>query len=72
MTSAQFLLESESNVGELMRSMIGQTGSGEMAGMEGVDMGGDTGAHGGAGAGAGDKGADMRGMPGMSMPGDRK
>jgi multidrug efflux pump subunit AcrA (membrane-fusion protein) len=47
-TSAQFLLESESNLAEVMRSMIGMTGSGDMEGMDmdGMDM----------------KGADVRGM----------
>lgn len=35
-TSAQFLLESESNLGEIMRSMIGQTGAAEMEGMDGM------------------------------------
>jgi Cu(I)/Ag(I) efflux system membrane fusion protein len=37
-TSAQFLLESESNLSDIMRSMIGQTGSAEMEGMDGMDM----------------------------------
>ena len=46
-TSAQFLLDSESNLGETMRSMIGTTGSGDMGEMEGMH----------------DKGADMKGMP---------
>lgn len=46
-TSAQFLLDSESNLGETMRSMIGTTDSGGMEGMEGME----------------DKGADMKGMP---------
>jgi Cu(I)/Ag(I) efflux system membrane fusion protein len=50
-TSAQFLLESESNLSEIMRSMIGQTGSGEMERMPG---------------------ADVRDMPGMNMPPERK
>jgi Cu(I)/Ag(I) efflux system membrane fusion protein len=36
--SAQFLLESESNLSDIMRSMIGQTGSAEQ-GMEGMDAG---------------------------------
>ncbi|HEV2148811.1 MAG TPA: efflux RND transporter periplasmic adaptor subunit [Longimicrobiaceae bacterium] len=39
-TSAQFILDSESNLAETMRSMIGMTGSGDMAGMEGMDMSG--------------------------------
>ncbi len=59
-TSAQFLLESESNLRDIMRSMIGQTGSAEMEGMEGMDMGADSGAKA--------KGADTHGMPGMDMP----
>jgi Cu(I)/Ag(I) efflux system membrane fusion protein len=37
-TSSQFLLESESNLGDVMRSMIGQTGSGDMSGASGGDM----------------------------------
>jgi Cu(I)/Ag(I) efflux system membrane fusion protein len=49
-TSAQFLFDSESNLGEVMRSMIGQTGAGEMPGMPGM----------------GEKGADVRGMPGLN------
>ena len=55
-TSAQFLLDSESNLAETMRSMIGTTGSGEMGGMEGME-------------GMEDKGADMKGMP---MPPERR
>ena len=43
-TSAQFLLDSESNIGEVMKAMIGQTGSADMGGMDmsspGADMGG--------------------------------
>ena len=64
MTSAQYLLESESNLAEIMRSMIGQTGVRGPQGMEGMDM------RSGAGVrdtGAGAKGADMRGMPGMDL-----
>ncbi|HKG90610.1 MAG TPA: efflux RND transporter periplasmic adaptor subunit [Gemmatimonadaceae bacterium] len=37
-TSAQFLLDSESNLAEVMRSMIGQTGSSDMGDMKGVPM----------------------------------
>jgi Cu(I)/Ag(I) efflux system membrane fusion protein len=33
-TSAQFLLDSESNLGEVMRAMMGQMGSGDMKGMD--------------------------------------
>ncbi len=51
-TSAQFLLESESNIGEVMKSMVGQMGSMDMGDMKGMDM----------------KGADMKGMPGMGPP----
>ena len=52
-TSAQFLLESESNLGEVMKAMMMQMGSGDMGkmpGMDGMDM----------------KGNDMKGMPGMT------
>ncbi|MET0397359.1 MAG: efflux RND transporter periplasmic adaptor subunit [Longimicrobiaceae bacterium] len=55
-TSAQFLLDSESNLAETMRGMIGMTGSGEMGGMEGMDTSG------GDAQGMEAKGADMRGM----------
>jgi len=57
-TSAQFLIDSESNLGEVMKSMIGMRGQGDtMSGMtpeprNAVDA----------------TGADMRGMPGMSSP----
>ena len=51
-TSAQFLLDSESNLGEVMRAMMGQMSSGD------VGRTGNT-------APMNDKGADMRGMPGM-------
>jgi Cu(I)/Ag(I) efflux system membrane fusion protein len=57
-TSAQFLIDSESNLAEVMKSMIGMRGQGDtMSGMtptpsSAVDA----------------KGADMRGMPGMSLP----
>ena len=51
-TSAQFLLDSESNLGEVMKGMI-QMGSGNMKDdMRGMEMN--------------DKGADMKGMPGMA------
>ena len=52
-TSAQFLLDSESNLGEVMKAMMGQMGSGDMGNMKdmpGMDMPGM------------DKGADMKGM----------
>jgi len=66
-TSAQFLLESESNLGEIMRSMMGQAGAGAM---EDMDKGGDGGGH--EGAHGEDKGADMRGRPGTTMPDERR
>ena len=53
-TSAQFLLDSESNLAEVMRSMIGQMGTqdvGNMRDMPGMNI-----------PGMNDKGADMRGM----------
>jgi Cu(I)/Ag(I) efflux system membrane fusion protein len=72
-TSAQFLLDSESNLAEVMKSMIGQTGTSDMGNMKdmpGMDMSG--GAAGGAPSGAmpgmTDKGADMKDMSGMKMP----
>jgi multidrug efflux pump subunit AcrA (membrane-fusion protein) len=57
-TSAQFLLDSESNLGEVMKGMIGMGGSTgeEMEGMEGMDMSGEPGE-------METKGADMKGMP---------
>lgn len=48
-TSAQFLLDSESNLGEVMKSMLGMGGG--MQGMEGMDM-----------KGMDMKGMDMKGM----------
>lgn len=44
-TSAQFLLDSESNLGEVMKSMIGNMGSGDkaMQNMPGMDMSGSKG-----------------------------
>ena len=60
-TSAQFLIESESNLGDIMRSMVGQTGSIETGEME---MGDDS--------GSGGHGAEVRGMPGMNMPAERR
>ncbi|MGH7719821.1 MAG: efflux RND transporter periplasmic adaptor subunit [Gemmatimonadaceae bacterium] len=55
-TSAQFLIDSESNLAEVMRSMIGSGMGGDTSDMAGMEMGG---------AEMKDKGADMRGMPGM-------
>lgn len=68
-TSAQFLLESESNLGEVMKAMMGQMGVGGMGDMKdmpgmtvpGMDMKG--GAAGGRGAQGG-----TRDMPGMKAP----
>ena len=59
-TSAQFLLDSESNLAEVMKSMIGNMGSGDkaMQNMPGMDMNTD-------------KGADTKNMPGMKMPSGR-
>jgi Cu(I)/Ag(I) efflux system membrane fusion protein len=56
-TSAQYILDSESNMAEVMKSMIGMGGE-----MEGMDMSG------GSMEGMDAKGADMQGMPGMDMP----
>ncbi|HEX9248959.1 MAG TPA: efflux RND transporter periplasmic adaptor subunit [Gemmatimonadaceae bacterium] len=57
-TSAQFLIDSESNLGEVMKSMIGMRGQGDT--MSGTAP---------APSSAVDaKGADMRGMPGMTPP----
>jgi Cu(I)/Ag(I) efflux system membrane fusion protein len=56
-TSAQYLVDAESNLAEVMRAMMGQMGSGgDMGGMPGMDMGGMP----------TDRGADVKGaMPGM-------
>ncbi len=63
-TSAQFLLDSESNLGEVMKAMMGNMGSGDAGNMKGMKMPAkDEGA---------DKGADMKNMPGMKMPPDRR
>lgn len=60
-TSAQFLLESESNIGEVMKAMMGM--GGDMGDMQGMDM-----------QSMDMKGADMRGMnrPAPAMPGTGK
>lgn len=64
-TSAQFLLESESNLGEVMKSMVQMGGNaGGMPNMPGMTMPATS-------TPATDKGADMRGMPGMDMKGGR-
>ena len=63
-TSAQFLLDSESNLAEVMKSMIGMSGgsSGGGAEMNAMDRsGGDT-------KGQEMKGADTRGMAGAARP----
>ena len=57
-TSAQFLIDSESNVAEVMRSMIG--GGGQGSAMSNTTPG--------AKDALDAKGADMRGMPGMTPP----
>ena len=62
-TSAQFLLDSESNLAEVMKAMIGQMNAGDvskMKDMPGMSM-----------PGMNDKGADVRGMqrvPGKTSP----
>lgn len=61
-TSAQFLLDSESNLAEVMRAMMGQMSSGDAARSGMADMPGMSMPAGGA---MNDKGADMKGMPGM-------
>ena len=63
-TSAQFLLDSESNLAEVMKSMIGISGgaTGSAGDMKGMDMSGDAG-------GRELKGADTRGMPGAAGAG---
>ena len=58
-TSAQFLLDSEANLGDLMKGMAPTGGS-----MKGMDMA--------PVADPKSKGADMRGMPGMSSPSPRR
>ncbi len=58
-TSAQFLLDSESNLGEVMKRMVGQVGAQDVGKTSDMsDMK----------AAPADKGADMRGMPGMNSP----
>lgn len=66
-TSAQFLIDSESNLGEVMKSMMGQMGAQDIGNMKGMeDMPGMKMPQGGAGA----TGQDMGGadMKGMAMP----
>ncbi len=52
-TSAQFLLDSESNIGEVMRSMIGQGPAGAMRDMPGMNV---------LPGSVDDKGADIKGL----------
>jgi len=59
-TSAQFLLDSESNLGDVMKAMIGQMSSGDIGTMQKTMPGMSTPA-------TSEKGADLRGM--QSMPG---
>ena len=54
-TSAQFLIDSESNLGEVMRSMIGTGGAASMGEMKGMASPENSGA-------IGARGADMKGM----------
>ena len=59
-TSAQFLLDSESNLAEVMRAMMSQMSAADvnqMKDMPGMQM-----------PGTNDRGADMKGMPGMKAP----
>lgn len=78
-TSAQYLLDSESNLAEVMKSMMGQMGTADMDNMQkmkdmpGMNMSGQQGGMSmpmGDSAGMSDRGADMKGMKmkGMSMP----
>lgn len=54
-TSAQYLLDSESNLAETMRSMMGMMNTSDMGSMEGMDMG--------------DEGMEGMDMPGQEMEG---
>jgi Cu(I)/Ag(I) efflux system membrane fusion protein len=62
-TSAQYLLDSESNLAEVMKSMIGMSGSADMESMEGMD------APAGASGRMDAPGADMKDM---KMPGKER
>ena len=62
-TSAQFLLDSESNLGEVMKSMIGQMGAQDMGNMDMPAMKMPQGASGQGMSGMDMKGADMKRMP---------
>jgi RND family efflux transporter MFP subunit len=59
-TSAQFLLDSESNLAEVTRAMMSQMSSGDVKKMQ--DMPGMN------EPSVNDRGADMKGMPGMKLP----
>lgn len=66
-TSAQFLLDSESNLGEVMKMMMGQMGAADMGNMPGMqDMPGMDMSPKGAPAAPSAKSSTT--MPGMSMP----
>jgi Cu(I)/Ag(I) efflux system membrane fusion protein len=60
-TSAQFLLDSESNLADVMKSMIGDRGVQDAMPPTNMPSPNDVNA----------KGADMRGMPGMTLPAKR-
>ena len=62
-TSAQYLIDSESNLAEVMRSMVGQTGTTNMSDAPGTPL------PIGADSGANAKGASMKGM---KMPPERR
>ena len=66
-TSAQFLLDSESNLGDVMKAMTGQMNAGDMGAMKAVPAMEKT----PTGA-TQQKGADMKAMPGMKKPPDRR
>ena len=68
-TSAQFLLDSESNLAEVMRAMMGQMGSGDIGNMQdmpGMPMPGMTSPP--DSPKMEDTGASTKGMPGMTPP----
>ena len=74
-TSAQYLLESESNLAQVMKAAMSQMGMSDMGNMEGMDMEGMKGSDEGSMNASGDTGtkkmpgADMRGMP---MPPEKR
>lgn len=74
-TSAQYLLESESNLAQVMKAAMSQMGMSDMGNMEGMGMEGTKGSDEGSMNAAGDTGtkkmpgADMRGMP---MPPEKR